>query len=65
MKLKRLEKLRGEIDTSEWLCGRRAANCMLMRHHACVTIRSVCACVFHTGRVVFHATYVRMYMYEG
>lgn len=59
MKLKRLEKLRGEIDTSEWLCGRRAANCMLMRHHACVTSRLACACT------VFHTTYVHMYMYEG
>lgn len=42
MKLKWLEKLGGEIDTSEWLSGRRAAERMLMcrRVH-----RATCRCV--------------------
>lgn len=44
-KLKRLEKLGGEIDASEWLRGRAAANGMLMLHHAYVWMYSVCVSV--------------------
>lgn len=54
-------------DWHVWvLCGRDAANCMLMHHHAYVCMYSVCVCLSSSlVCIVFHNTYICMYMYEA